>query len=117
MHACEQPVMQGGETGEKGEVDLEDIELDFDALRHAVVHRLDDGRDSTEGEMRRWSEPRVIVQFAGFDHKTHGDEAKEVFPCARLYSMTFFSSNSNAVPSANMFLFFLSSFFFKLRYT
>jgi len=45
--------MQRGETGEKGEEDLEDLELDIDALRHAVIHCLDDGRDATEGEGRR----------------------------------------------------------------
>jgi hypothetical protein len=46
-HACEPPAIQGGETGER---DLENLELDIDALRHAVINRWDDGRNCAEGE-------------------------------------------------------------------
>lgn len=62
--------MQGGGTGEKGEVDLEDIELDFDALRHAVIPRSDDGRDSAEGdEALERTGPRVNVKLPFFTTK------------------------------------------------
>jgi hypothetical protein len=40
--------MYGGEIGDKGEESLEDLELYVDALGHAVVHCLDDGRDGRE---------------------------------------------------------------------
>ena len=40
--------MNGGEVGDEGEESLEDLELYVDALRHAVVHCLDDGRDGSE---------------------------------------------------------------------
>jgi hypothetical protein len=34
----------------KRERDLENLELDIDALRHEVIDGLDDGRDGAEGE-------------------------------------------------------------------
>ena len=40
-HACEQPAMQGAETGEKQKEDLENPELDIDAICHAVIYRLE----------------------------------------------------------------------------
>ena len=43
--------MDGGEVGDEGEEGLEDLELDVDALGHAVIHRLDDGwYGSEEGQ-------------------------------------------------------------------
>lgn len=42
--------MDGGEVGDEGEEGLEDLELDVDALRHAIVHRLDDGWDGGDGD-------------------------------------------------------------------
>jgi hypothetical protein len=60
-------------TGEKGEEDPVDIELDFDTLQHAVIHHLDDSRDGAEGEMRRWERAEGdCCQIVVFHHKTHG---------------------------------------------
>jgi hypothetical protein len=42
--------VNGGEVGDEGKKSLEDLELYVDTLRHAVVHRLDDGRDRREGD-------------------------------------------------------------------
>jgi hypothetical protein len=47
--------MDVGEICDEGEEGLGDLELYVDALRHAVVHRLDDGwdggeRDGLEGD-------------------------------------------------------------------
>ena len=44
--------MRGREISRKGEDDLGDLELDIDALRHAVVHRLDACRDGAGGDGR-----------------------------------------------------------------
>ena len=68
-----------------GEEDLEDLELDIDALRHAVIHRLDGGRDGTEGEGGDGDEALELAEgddrcgFGVIHHKTHGHETKEVF--------------------------------------
>ena len=43
------PPRQPSKTRE-GEEGLKDLELDVDALEHAVVHRLDDGWDGGEGD-------------------------------------------------------------------
>ena len=44
--------MNGGKVGDEGEESLNDLELYVCTLRlgHAVVHRLDDGRDRREGD-------------------------------------------------------------------
>ena len=42
--------MYGREIGDKREERLEYLELYVDALRHAVIHRLDDGWDCGEGD-------------------------------------------------------------------
>lgn len=49
-HVCEKSAVDGGEVGDEGEEGLEDLELDVDALGHAVVHRLDDGWDGGDGD-------------------------------------------------------------------
>ena len=42
--------MDCGKVGDEGEEGLEDLELDVDALGNAVVHCLDDGWDSGDGD-------------------------------------------------------------------
>ena len=42
--------MNGGKVGDEREQSLEYLELYVDPLRHAVVHRLDDGRYRREGD-------------------------------------------------------------------
>ena len=42
--------MDGGEINDEGQEDLENLELNVDALRYAVVHRLDDSCDGGEGD-------------------------------------------------------------------
>ena len=61
--------MYGGEIGDKGEECLEDPELYVDALRHAVVHRLDDGRDCGE---RHGAQSNEALERAEGDHDNLG---------------------------------------------
>lgn len=42
--------MYGREIGDKREERLEYLELYVDTLRHAIIHRLDDGWDRGEGD-------------------------------------------------------------------
>ena len=50
----------------KGEEDLKDLELDIAAPRHAVIHRLDNGRVGTGGD---GGEQRVIVADLAFESR------------------------------------------------
>ena len=56
----------------KGEEGLKNLELDIAALRHAVIHRLDNSRVGTGGE---GGELRVIVADLAF-------ELRNNVPCA-----------------------------------
>jgi hypothetical protein len=67
----------------KGEEGLEDLELDIDALRYAVIHRLSDARDGTE-EGGEEDEALGLADgdrccFGAIHHETHRHEAKEGF--------------------------------------
>lgn len=75
--------MYGGEIGDKGEESLEDLELYVDALGHAVVHCLDDGRDGRERDGAQGD--KALERAEGnrdhlyvFGCTTHEDRAKEV---------------------------------------
>jgi hypothetical protein len=74
----------GGEIGDEGEESLEDLELYVDALRHAVVHCLDDGRDRRERDGAQGDEALERTE-GNRDHlgifrcTAHEDGAKEVF--------------------------------------
>ena len=76
--------MNGGEVGDEGEESLEDLELYVDTLRHTVVHCLDDGRDSREGDGAQGDEALKRAEgdgdnFCIFGCASHEDGAKEVF--------------------------------------
>lgn len=76
--------MYGGEIGDEGEESLENLELYVDALGHAVVHRLDDGRDGRERDGAEGDEALERAE-GNRDHlyifgcTTHENRAKEVF--------------------------------------
>ncbi len=75
--------MNGGEIGDKGEEGLEDFELYVNALRHAVVHCLDDGWDRGEGDGTQGDEPLEGAEgnrdnFDIFRCTAHEDGAKKV---------------------------------------
>jgi hypothetical protein len=73
-----------GEICDEGEEGLEELELDVDALGHAVVHRLDDGRDGGERDGSEGDEALKRAEgdgdhFGVFRRAAHKDGAKEVF--------------------------------------
>lgn len=59
--------MNGGEVGDEGEKSLEDLELYVNALRHAVVHCLDDGWNRREGDGTQGDEPLEGAEGNGDD--------------------------------------------------
>ena len=75
--------MYSGEIGDEGKKSLEDLELYVDALRHAVVHRLDDDRDRRERYSAQ-SDEALEGAEGNRDHlgifrcTSHEDGAKEV---------------------------------------
>jgi hypothetical protein len=76
--------MDGGEICDEGEECLENLELYVDALRHAVVHRLNDGGDGGEGDGAEGDEALERAEGDGdhlgiFRRAAHKDRAKEVF--------------------------------------
>jgi len=76
--------MYGGEVGDEGEECLEDLKLYVDALRHAVVHRLDDSRDRGEGDGAQGNEALECTKgdrdhLGIFRCTTHKYGAEKVF--------------------------------------
>jgi hypothetical protein len=72
-----------GEIGDKREKRLKNLELNVDALRHAVVHSLDNRWDSGEGNCTESNKALEGAEgyrdhFSVFGSATHEDRAKEV---------------------------------------
>ena len=63
---------------------MENLELDVDALRHAVIHRLDDSRDGGEGDGAEGDEALERAEgdrdhFGIFCRAAHEYRTEEVF--------------------------------------
>jgi len=87
---CEQPAVNGREIGDEREEGLEYLELYVDALRHAVVHCLDDGRDRREGDGAQGDEALEGTEgnrdyFGILRCAAHEDGAKKVFCMPAIY--------------------------------
>lgn len=75
--------MDSGEIGDKREERLKNLELYVDALRHAVVHSLDNSWDSGEGNCTESNKALEGAEgyrdhFGVFCSTAHEDRAKEV---------------------------------------